>query len=328
VALPRTALGPGLRVGRLGLGCMSMTGAYGAADRAEAVATVRRALDLGVDLLDTADVYGLGANEELLREAVGGRRSEVVIATKFGLIRAGGRLAGVDGSPGYARRACEASLRRLGVEAIDLYTLHRVDPRVPIEDTVGALARLVEEGKVRYLGLSEAGPATLRRACAVHPIAALQSEYSLWTRDPEAGALAACRELGVGFVAYSPLGRGFLAAPLESEAELAEDDGRRRHPRFRGENLPRNRELALRLEALGRELGASAAQVALAWVLARGDDVVPIPGSARRRHLEENVAALGLALGPEATARLERAFPPGAAAGDRYPPEVMQTLDR
>ena len=324
----RRALGrSALPVSPLGLGCMGMTNAYGPADRDECIATLHRALDLGINLLDTADVYGAGANEELLAEVLGRRRHEALVATKFGNIRAKGTLAGVDGSPGYARRACEASLRRLRVEVIDLYTLHRVDRNVPIEETVGAMARLVAEGKVRHLGLSEASPATVRRAFATHPIAALQSEYSLWTRDPERGVLACCRELGVGFVAYSPLGRGFLTASISRDADLAETDGRRRHPRFRGANLARNQTLLEVVRAIAEEKGCTPAQLALLWVASRGADIVPIPGTTRQRHLEEAVAALALSLSGDEEERLEQAFPPGAAEGDRYPAEVMATLD-
>jgi aryl-alcohol dehydrogenase-like predicted oxidoreductase len=328
-AIARAALGRSpLAVGRVGLGCMGMTNAYGPADRGEALATLRHALDLGVDLLDTADVYGGGANEELVGEAIRGRREAACVATKFGILRAGGALAGVNGRPEYARAACEQSLRRLGVEVIDLYTLHRVDPQVPIEETVGAMAGLVAEGKVRHLGLSEAGPETLRRACAAHPIAALQSEYSLWTRDPERGALAACRELGVGFVAYSPLGRGFLTGSVGGKDALAEGDNRRRHPRFQGENLARNLALLDALRGLAAELACTPAQLALRWLLDRGEDVVPIPGTSRRRHLDELLGALALRLAPAQCAALDAAFPPGAAQGDRYPAEVMPTLGR
>jgi aryl-alcohol dehydrogenase-like predicted oxidoreductase len=274
-------------------------------------------------------VYGGGANEELVGEAIRGRRGEAVVASKFGAVRRQGGFAGVDGSPEHARAACEQSLRRLGVEAIDLYTLHRVDAEVPIEETVGAMARLVAEGKVRHLGLSEAGPATLRRAHTTHPIAALQSEYSLWTRDPETqGTLAACRELGVGFVAYSPLGRGFLTGAVASAQSLAPQDGRRRHPRFQEQNLRSNLRLLDALGEVAARLACTRAQLALAWVLSRGDDVVPIPGTARRRHLDEHVAALSLRIPPEQQAALEAAFPPGAARGDRYPAEVMPTLGR
>jgi aryl-alcohol dehydrogenase-like predicted oxidoreductase len=325
----QTALGrSGLRVARIGLGCMGMTNAYGPADRGEALATLHHALDLGVDMLDTADVYGGGANEELVGEAVRGRRAQACVATKFGILRTGGALSGVSGRPEYVRSACERSLRRLGVDAIDLYTLHRVDPEVPIEETVGAMAGLVAQGKVRHLGLSEAGPESLRRACATHPIAALQSEYSLWTRDPERGALAACRELGVGFVAYSPLGRGFLAGRVESESSLVEGDNRRRHPRFRGANLEHNLALLDALRGVAAELRCTPAQLALRWVLDRGDDVVPIPGTSRRRHLDEMVEALALVLSPAQRAALDAAFPPGAAHGDRYPAEVMTTVGR
>ncbi len=312
----------------MGLGCMGMSEFYAGRDEAEAVATIHRALDLGVTFLDTADMYGMGANEELVGRAIRGRRDQVTLATKFGIVRdpkAPGKRA-ISGRPEYVRQACEASLRRLGVEIIDLYYQHRVDPATPIEETVGAMAELVRAGKVRHLGLSEARPETLRRAVRVHPIAALQTEYSLWSRDPdEDGTLATCRELGVGFVAYSPLGRGFLSGRIRRLEDLAPDDYRRTSPRFQGENLRRNVELVERVEALARGKGCTASQLALAWVLSRGEDVVPIPGTKRRRWLEENLAALDLRLSPEDLARLDQAAPRGAAAGDRYPAEGRPT---
>ena len=317
----------GLEVSALGLGCMGMSEFYGRADEGEATATIRRALELGVTLLDTADMYGWGANERLVGKAIEGRREDVVLATKFGNVRGpNGEFLGIDCSPGYVRSACEASLERLGVETIDLYYQHRVDLQTPIEETVGAMAELVEEGKVRHLGLSEAAPETIRRAHAVHPITALQSEYSLWTRDPEAEVLPTVRELGIGFVAYSPLGRGFLSGRIRSTDDLDERDFRRRGPRFQEENLRRNLELVAVVEDLAAHKGATPSQVALAWVLTRGDDIVPIPGTKRVGYLEENAAAAELELTADELARLERAFPVGVAAGDRYPD--MSTVNR
>ena len=315
-----------LEVSALGLGCMGMSEFYGPSDEAEAVATIRRALELGIDFLDTADMYGRGANEELVGRAIRGRRDAVVLATKFGNVRHDDGSREVRGDPDYVRQACDASLRRLGVDHVDLYYQHRVDRRVPIEETVGAMAELVTAGKVRYLGLSEASPQTIRRAHAVHPISALQSEYSLWTRDPESGPLPTCRELGIGFVAYSPLGRGFLSGRIRSAADLAGDDFRRHNPRFQDPNLRRNLALVQTLEELAGARGCTAAQLALAWVLSRGPDVVPIPGTKRRRYLEENAAAAELELTAAELERLDEAFPPGAAAGERYPD--MSTIDR
>jgi aryl-alcohol dehydrogenase-like predicted oxidoreductase len=297
---------------------MGMSAWYGPTDEQESIATIHRALELGIDFLDTADVYGQGANEELVGKAIAGRRDEVVLATKFGnrWFEDGSRT--IDGSPQYVRQAIDASLRRLNVDYVDLYYQHRVDATTPIEDTVGAMAELVAAGKVRHLGLSEAGPQTIRRAHSVHPITALQSEWSLWTRDPEDDVLDTVRELGIGFVAYSPLGRGFLAGRFSSPEELAEDDFRRRHPRLSGENFERNRELAERVRELAEQKGCTQAQLALAWVLSRGDDVVPIPGTKRRTYLEQNAAASDLELTEDELERLDEAFPPGAAAGDRY----------
>ena len=317
-----------LKVSALGLGCMGMSEFYGPQREEESVATIHRALDIGINFFDTADAYGRGENEKLVGRAIQGRRDKVVLATKFGNVRdAEGRFAGVNGRPEYVRQACEASLRRLHTEVIDLYYQHRVDANTAIEDTVGAMARLVDEGKVRYIGLSEAGPATLRRAQAVHPIAALQSEYSLWSRDPEEGVLPACRELGIGFVAYSPLGRGFLTGAIKQIDDLAPDDWRRNNPRFQGENFARNLELVKVVKDLAGRRGCAPSQLALAWVLARGDDLVPIPGTKRRKYLEENAAAVDLRLSEEEMRRLDAAFPPGAAAGARYPEFMMDLLD-
>jgi len=316
----------GLEVSALGLGCMGMSEFYGTTDESEAVATIHRALELGIDFLDTADMYGRGANEKLVGKAIAGRRDEVVLATKFGNVRSDDGSREVRGDPEYVRQACEASLRRLGLDSVDLYYQHRVDFRVPIEETVGAMKELVEAGKVRYLGLSEASPETIRRAHAVHPVSALQSEYSLWTRDPEDGALATCRELGIGFVAYSPLGRGFLTGQIRSPEDLEEDDFRSHNPRFQGENFRRNLDLVAQVEEIAAEKGARPSQIALAWVLSRGDDVVPIPGTKRVRYLEENAAAADVELTDEELERLEAVFPPGAAAGERY--TDMSSIDR
>src|SRR5262245_33545969 len=324
--MEKRALGrQGLRVSALGLGCMGMSEFYGAGDEKESIATIHRALELGIDFLDTADVYGPHLNEELVGRAIKGKRDKVVLATKFGIVRdpANKMLRGINGKPDYVRAACDASLKRLGVDAIDLYYQHRVDPQTPIEDTVGAMAELVRAGKVRYLGLSEAGSATLRRAMAVHPISALQSEYSLWTRDPEDGVLATCRELGIGFVPYSPLGRGFLTGEIRRFEDLAEDDYRRFSPRFQGENFQKNLDLVARVQAIAKEKGCSAAQLALAWVLAQGKDVAPIPGTKRRKYLEENVAALDVKLTADDLRRIDEVAPAGAAAGPRYPEFMM-----
>jgi len=305
---------------------MGMSEFYGTTDEGEAIATIHRALELGIDFLDTADMYGSGANEQLVGKAIHDRRENVVLATKFGNVRNDDGTREVRGDAEYVRQACEASLRRLGLDHVDLYYQHRVDRRVPIEETVGAMAELVAEGKVRYLGLSEASPETVRRAHAVHPISALQSEYSLWTRDPEDGPLQTCRELGIGFVAYSPLGRGFLTGQIRSPEDFGDDDFRGRLPRFQGENFERNLDLVKQVEDLAEEKGRTPGQIALAWVLSRGDDVVPIPGTKRRRYLEENAEAVDVELGGEELERLEQVFPQGAAAGDRYPD--MSTIDR
>ena len=326
----RTLGTQGLTVTALGLGCMGMSEFYGAADEAESVATIHRALDLGIAFLDTADMYGPYRNEELVGKALKGRRDQVVLATKFGIVRSATdpSVRGVSGRPEYVKESCEGSLKRLGTDHIDLYYQHRVDTTVPIEDTVGAMAELVREGKVRFLGLSEAGAATIRRAHAVHPISALQSEYSLWSRDPEGEILPTVRELGIGFVAYSPLGRGFLTGRIRTVEDLAPDDFRRNSPRFQGENLAKNLELVARVEELAQARGVTAGQLALAWVAAQGMDIVPIPGTTRRKHLEENVAAMDLVLSPQEIAALDAAVPPGAASGLRYLQAAMGSLNR
>ncbi len=317
--MEQRALGnQGLVVSAMGLGCMGMSEFYGPGDEAESIATIHRALELGVSFLDTADMYGPYTNEELVGRALRGRRDEAVLATKFGIVREGGNRR-IAGGADYVKAACEASLRRLGVEHIDLYYQHRVDTSVPIEETVGAMAELVAAGKVRYLGLSEAAVSTIRRAHAVHPISALQSEYSLWSRDPEDEHLAVLRELGIGLVAYSPLGRGFLTGQIRSVDDLAPDDFRRHSPRFQGENFDRNLELVERVRELAAEKGATPGQLALAWVLNQGADIVPIPGTKRRSYFEENVAAATIELTPSDLARLDEAAPKGSAAGDRYP---------
>ncbi|HLK58966.1 MAG TPA: aldo/keto reductase [Chthonomonadaceae bacterium] len=317
----------GLKVSAMGLGCMGMSEFYGNTHEGESLATIHRALDLGIDFLDTADMYGSGHNEELVGRAIKDRREQVILATKFGNVRTpGGGFGPINGKPEYVKQACDASLKRLGVDVIDLYYQHRVDSEVPIEDTVGAMKQLVEAGKVRYLGLSEAGPLTIRRAHAVHPIAALQTEYSLWTRDPEDEILPTCRELGIGFVPYSPLGRGFLTGQFKKFEDLPENDFRRHNPRFQGENFQKNLELVARIEEIALEKGCKPSQLALAWVLAQGDDIVPIPGTKRVSYLEENIGALEVHLSPEDRARIAAAAPVGVAAGTRYPEAHMQRL--
>ena len=318
----------GLKVGAIGLGCMGMSQSYGPPDAEEAVRTIQRALDLGVTLIDTADAYGKGDNERLVGRAIGRRRRDVVLATKFGIVPGeSGPATDVDGRPERVRRCCEASLERLGTEAIDLYYLHRVDPTVPIEETVGAMADLVREGKVRFLGLSEAGPENIRRAHATHAIAALQSEYSLWTREPEGRVLPVCRELGIGFVPFSPLGRGFFAGAVRDAAAIPAGDVRRSLPRFQRGNIEGNLTALERFEALARVKGCTPPQLALAWVLAGGRDIVPIPGTKRRRYLEDNAAAAALSLSAVEVSEVEALFPVGSAVGTRYPAESMKLLD-
>jgi aryl-alcohol dehydrogenase-like predicted oxidoreductase len=327
--MPLRRLG-GLQVPALGLGCMGMSEFYGPADQGEAVATLQRAIDLGVTLLDTADMYGPFTNEKLVGQAIADRRDRVLLATKCGIVRDPSNPANrrLDGSPAYIRSACEGSLRRLGVEVIDLYQLHRVDPNTPIEESVGAMAALVKQGKVRFIGLSEAAPQTLERAFAVHPIASVQSEYSLWTRDVEDGVLEVCERLGIGLLAYSPLGRGFLTGQLKRFEDLAADDFRRSSPRFLGENFGKNLKLVAHVEALAKQKGCTASQLALAWLLARKPFVVPIPGTKRRSYLEDNVGAVSVSLSAAEVAALDAVFPVNVASGERYPAATMASVRR
>jgi aryl-alcohol dehydrogenase-like predicted oxidoreductase len=328
--MPRRPLGrTGVTISAIGLGCMGMSEFYGPRSDEESTQVIHRALDLGIDFLDTADMYGVGHNEKLVGNAIRDRRDRAFLATKFGNVRdANGNFTGINGRPEYVRQACDASLQRLGIDVIDLYYQHRVDPATPIEETVGAMAELVKQGKVRFLGLSEAAPQTIRRAAAVHPIAALQTEYSLWSRDPETDVLPTCRELGVSFVAYSPLGRGFLTGQIKSLDDLAPDDWRRAGPRFQPENFQKNLDLVKQIEQMAARRNVAPSQLALAWVLSKGEDIIPIPGTKRIKYLEQNAAAATITLAPQEIAELDAALPPGAAAGTRYPEAAMQAVHR